>query len=97
MSVIFTYIFFINYFANKKILYYLFFLNLLFYFVQINFLDIKYKNQKESCSQIHATSAQFSFSITKGYFFLRDEFKNKIQTCSNSPDYINGKKMKLGF
>ena len=97
MSVIFTYIFFINYLANKKFLYYLLFFNFLFYFISINFLDIKYKNQKESCSQIHATSAQFSFSISKGYFFLRDEFKNKMQSCSNSQNYINGKKMKFGF
>ena len=68
MSVILTYIFFINYLVNKKFLYYLILFNFLFYFISINFLDIKYKNPKESCLQIHATHAQFSFSITKGRF-----------------------------
>jgi hypothetical protein len=97
MAVILTYIFFINFLANSKLLYFLLFFNFLFYFISINFFHINYKNQKNSCSQIHAINAEFSISITKGYFFLRDEFKNKVQTCSNSTNYINGKKMKLGF
>ena len=36
--------------------------------------------------------------IKKGTILISThEFKNKMQSCSNSQNYINGKKMKFGF
>jgi uncharacterized membrane protein YphA (DoxX/SURF4 family) len=70
----------INKFFNKKIIYIFVFLNLFTWFIDFNFLEVKYKSNNH-CDNIEAISARIDFKFNDGKLNQFYESRNKIVDC----------------
>ncbi len=99
LAIILSYVILFKTIDKKMYIYILIFLNLLYYLISYQVLEIRYKNSG-NCDPIIAVDGKFVFNIDKGYLAKRNKFmKNQIECASyqfgsKSQKYIEGKKMK---
>ena len=79
---------------NKKIVYLLIFLNFVSWFVDFDFLKIKYKTE-DKCNNVEAISADFQFHLNQGRLFEFLESRDKI-SCWIHDDSDRSKKILSG-
>ena len=81
---------------NIKVFYFLIFLNLSQWFVEINFLKIQYLSDKE-CDQLNAIGAKVDFSINKGRLFQFLDSRGRIRCWLHDENSSRSKKIMKGL
>ena len=99
LAIILIYIYLLNIFEDKKIVYFLIMFNFTSYFISYQFLDIEYK-YKNKCAPIEAIGAKIELKLKDGYYFERTKkIANKIKCDAvyfneRSTNYLKGGSLK---
>ena len=99
LLVILTYVLIFKLLNKKIYLFFLIFLNFIYFFSSYSIFSFEYKYNKK-CSPVEAIDAKLDFKFSKGYFFERSiKMKNQIECASiafsnKSDKYILGKKIR---